>query len=149
MVEIVVAAAIIVSMVTAAAGAWQLYLRLSNTSGRRTQAVLLSEEAAEALNLLRDRSWAKNIAALSLDTPYYIYWNGTTYATSTTPVTVNNSYNVYVTFGALYRDINKDIAGAGTIDARSRYATVTVSVAGNPGAKDLETQMLIHDIFQN
>lgn len=147
--EIIVASAIIVSLVTTAAGVWHLYFKLSNGTARRTQAALLTEEAAEALNLLRDRSWSKNIAPLSLDTPYYIYWNGTTYATSTTPVTVNGNYNVYVKFGSLLRDVNKDISTTGSIDARSRYATVTVSVAGSPTKKDLETQFLIHDVFQN
>lgn len=149
-IEIVVACAIIVSLVTAAASAWQIYLRISDSSADRTQAALLTEEAGEALNLFRDTSWSGNISPLPLNTTYYLYWNGTRYATSTTPVTVQSYYTVGLSLAAVSRDGSSNIVSSGgSNDTGTRQATVTITRLGTPNQTLLTSNLYIHNVFQN
>lgn len=149
-VEIVVAAAIIVSLVTAASSAWQLFFKVSRTDTQSTQAGLLSEEAMEALNLYRDMSWSGMIAPLSLGTTYYIYWNGSSYSTSTSPITVNGSYVVGFALSSASRNANGDIVSSGgTLDSHTRMAIVSVALSSATSTPILQSSFVIHDVFQN
>jgi Tfp pilus assembly protein PilE len=148
-VELVVAAAIIVSVVTMATSAWQLYFRVSRTNGQLTQATLLTEEASEAINFLRDLGWTTYVAPLSLDIPYYIYWNGTQYTISSTPITVNKIYNVTVTLSAVNRDVNSNITtSGGTLDARTKAVKISI-INATSSQTVLEVPLIIHDVFHN
>src|SRR6185369_9324074 len=116
-----------------AAAAWQLYLRISNSSGRTVQAALLLDEGAEAVQLLRDSGWTANIAPLSLNTPYYLYWNGSAYATSTSPVVIQGSYVRTITLAAVSRDAStyNIVSSGGTNDPNTRDVVVSVSLASS------------------
>ena len=151
-VEIIVASAIILLLVTAATGAWHLYFNLSNTSTQITQAALLTDEAAEALNFYRDKGWTSYISPLLLNTPYYIYWNGSAYATSTSPVLVNSNYYVQFQLSAINRDGSSDITtSGGTLDSRSKNVLITVfgSATTTSSAILAQTSIILHDVFHN
>lgn len=147
-VEIVVAAAIIVTVTTAAAGAWQLYLRLASSTGQKDQAALMTEEAGEILRLFRDQSWSGDIAPLANGTTYYLYWNGTQYATSTA-VQTQNGLERTVVLSAVSRDAGtfNIVSSGGTVDTNTRMATITVSPSG--GSPLLTSEMLIHNVYAN
>lgn len=149
-VELVVAAAIIVSVGTGAVAVWQQYLRLTQTSAQVSQAALLTEEAAEALEIIRDMGWSANITPLALGTPYYLYWNGTTYGTSTVPIALSGSYAAYVTLGAVNRDTNNNIIGSGGVtDPRTLTATITVVPASSTANTIAQSSLLLHDVYNN
>jgi Tfp pilus assembly protein PilV len=151
LVETIVAAAIIISVVTAGAGAFQLYLRISRESNERTQAALLTEEAAEALRFYRDMSWDEKIDTLNIGTTYYLYWSDVSYSVSLSPITVNNAFTVSFVMNTVQRDdLSKDIVSSGgTVDPDTRSVTITISSTGSPPKELLVSNMLLHNIFQN
>lgn len=153
-VEIVVAAALIATVVTAAAGAWQLYLRLTTQTAGLTAAALLAEEGGEALQLLRDQSWNANIVPLALNTTYYLYWNGTAYAATTSPVLIQNAYLRTVVLGAVNRNAvtynitSTSTSCSGNCDTNSRDAVVSVYFASTT-APLVQSEVLINNVFGN
>ena len=150
-VELAVASAIILALSTVAVSGWQLFFRVSKTNSNLTQASLLTEEAVEALNYMRDQNWTFNIANLSLNTPYYLYWSGATYAISTASTTVNKSYLVRLTLSAVERDVTSNIVplgSGGLIDTRTKNIAVSV-VNATSSEEYLKSYILLHDIFNN
>jgi Tfp pilus assembly protein PilV len=153
LVEIIVAVAIVVTVVVTGAEVFQYNLKLSNHAARDTQIALITEEAAEVLQFMRDTSWAANIGSLSNGTVYYLYWSTTTnsYATSTVPIAIAGAYTAKITLSAVNRDVvTSDIVeSGGNTDAGTRKAAITISTLTNPGEDLLTTNILIHDIFSN
>lgn len=149
-VELVVAGAIIVTIGTGAIAVWQQYLRVTQSSAEITQSALLTEEAAEAVEIMRDTSWSRQIAPLPLNTTYYLHWNGSSYATSTTPAVVNTLYAVSFSMSSVYRDANATITSSGgSLDAHSRNVTVYVTTLANPAQIIAQSTFVIHDLYQN
>jgi Tfp pilus assembly protein PilE len=148
--EIVIGSAIILILTTAIAGAWQTYLTVTRLSNERTQAALLIEEAAEALQFLRDTSWASNIATLTVDIPYYLTWNGSTYVMSTVAPVATSSFTRRIVLSTLRRDSQDNIIpSGGSEDPKSRMVTLSVFRSSNPSNPIVTTQMLIHDVYKN
>lgn len=152
-IEIVIAAAVIVTIVTAATNAWQIYFKISRTSGSGTQATMLTEEFAEALNYFRDLDWSKYIAPLTPGTTYYMYWNNgsDTYGTSTTPVLVNDAYYIGIVFSPVSRDMtNKDIVPTGSAnsgtDIRTRLAVISIYTSTTSSQTLMQSSLYLHDI---
>lgn len=148
--EIVIGAAIVAVVVTAIATAWQFYAKLGGQSTRTVQAALLIEEGSEALQYMRDKSWTANIANLSLNTPYFLIWNGADYAATVTPTLINGNYSRTVTFSSVERDASGNIAAGGTLDPGTRTATLNIypnlSTTTTP---ILQAQMLLHNVYNN
>lgn len=147
--EVVVAAAILLILTTSIAGAWQSYIKLTRISNERTQAALLLEEAADGLRFLRDNGWAANINSQSTNTAFGISWNGTSYQFDTTPQLINNLYNRTVTFSRVSRDVQDNISSSGTDDAKTRKVSILVSTNQTPPEVSIQTEMLLHDVHKN
>lgn len=149
--EIVIGAAIVALVVTAIASAWQFYVKLGGQSTRSTQAALLIEEGGEALQYMRDKGWAANIANLATGTPYYLIWNGTDYLTTTTPTLTNSSYSRIVSFTAVQRDSSDNIVpSGGTVDHGTRLFTLNIYPnLSTTSAPILQAQMLLHNAYGN
>lgn len=120
-----------------------------------TQASLLAEEGVEAMNLLRDQGWAANIAPLSLDTPYYLYYSTSTYSYgfSASPVIIPGGYTRTVTLYAVNRDpttydITSTSTSCSSCDAGTRDALVSV-YEGSSTVPVMEDETLIHNVFNN
>lgn len=148
-VEIIVSAAIIATAVTGIAGAWQLYLKVSNLGTQYAQANMLIEEASEALTIMRDTNWTNNISPLTNNTTYYLYWNGSTYTATTTQQIRNGLYVRTITFQSVSRDVNFDIAASGTVDLKTRKVFITVYPIGNASTTLAQAQLLLHNVFNN
>jgi hypothetical protein len=108
----------------------------------------LLEEGAEAVKSIRDANWS-TISGLTIGTTYYLSYNTSSNAWSltTTPSTVD-SFTRTVVFSSVNRDSNDDIAAAGTLDARTKEVTITVSWPAEDGrtlSKSLS--LYIADIF--
>lgn len=153
MVEIIIAAAIVILVVTAASQVWQLYFTVSRNSSQKAHSAVLTEGAAEYFYFLRDRSWSQLIAPIPLDSPIYLSWSGYSFATSSSPMTIDNQYSVQIVFSEIYRDTDFDIVPPvgninAVLDPDSRYMKISV---GSPDTKNTysETTLLIHDTFQN
>jgi prepilin-type N-terminal cleavage/methylation domain-containing protein len=149
MIEIVVVSAILVLVVVAVTGAMRLYVILVQSNAEKAQAALLTEEALEVVNIWRDTTWDGLIYPLSVGTPYYIYWNGTRYATSTATTTSHGSLVTKIVFGAINRNSSDNISQTGTLDPRTRQVTVTIVENATGSTPLLESAFLIHDTHEN
>jgi hypothetical protein len=147
LVEIVVASAIIIIVGVSVTAAWQEYLKLIGKNSQSVQAALIIEEYGEAIHIFRDLSWA-NISNFSLNNPYYLYWDGTKYATSTSLQIVNGNYSVMATVRPIYRDANSNISESGILDNSTRNILLTVSSADGLQTF-MQSEFLIHDIYKN
>ncbi len=149
-VEIIVASAIIVTVITAIGGGWQLYLKTVRSANEYTMAANLSEEGAEAIQLLRDSGWNTNISPLSLNTNYDLYWNGTTYKATTTPQLIQNKYRRIVNFSSVERDaFDNIVTSGGTVDANTRKATISIYIQSTSTSPTIVSEMLIHNTYAN
>lgn len=149
--EIVIGAAIVAVAVTAVSSAWVFYSKLSGESTRTNQGALLLEEGNEALQYMRDKGWTANIANLSLNTTYYLVWNGSDYEATTTATLINSSYTRTISFTPVRRDSSDNIVSSGgTIDTGTRLATINIYPQNaTTGPAILQGQTLVHNIFSN
>lgn len=128
MVEILVGVGILTTVILAMSLYFQLSLKVSHRSAHVAQASYLLEEDLEVAKFFRDEGWA-NISAPTTGTTYYLLWNGTTFATSTTNnVYVDGMFERTMRFDDVYRNANDDIVSSGgTLDPSTREVTATVS----------------------
>lgn len=150
LVEIVVGSAIFLTVGVGVATAWQAYLKVVNISATRSQAALLTEEAAEALQFLRDGGWTANISGRTLGTQYHLSWNGTAYSLTTTPVPLQGGgYFRTIVFSAVNRDaFDSIVSSGGTLDPDTKRIAITITSPGSPDPI-MQTEMLIHDVYNN
>lgn len=147
-IEIVVSAAVITIAGLAVTGAAQLYLKMSLKTADKTQAALLVEEGAEAIQLMRDMGWKGNIKDLSTTTNYQLSWNGSMYATTTSDVVIQGKYLRKFLVQDVRRDAQGDIGTSGAIDADTKKITFIVTLK-NASTTILRSQMLIHNTYDN
>lgn len=148
LVEVLVAAAIIVLVVLSLVSAYLLYFRAGLEVVGRVQATLLAEEAVEAIKFLRDDSWASNIAPLSLGQPYYLVATSSTWQTTTTPALLLGKFDRTVRFYSVNRDGNGNIVSSGgVLDSGTRKAVVTLwwPTAGGSTTRAISTY--VSDLF--
>jgi len=149
-VEIIIGAAILTVVVTGVASAWQYYIKLSGEATRISQALLLTEEGAEALQHLRDTSWSEKIAPLAFETEYFLVWDGNNYITTTTPTIINGSYHRSILLSTVKRDaITANISSVGDVDMGTRMVTMKIYPSSCCMEPILISQLLIHDEFDN
>ncbi|MCK9344662.1 MAG: hypothetical protein M0P64_00870 [Candidatus Pacebacteria bacterium] len=127
MLEVVVAVGVLATALLGISAYFQQSLRVSQTALHTTQAAFLLDEGIEAVRIFRDGHW-NNISGLTVGTPYYLVWNGTTWATSTTPSLVEGLFDRTIVVSNVNRDLNQDIVtSGGTTDTAFKKATITVS----------------------
>lgn len=146
-VEIIVASAIIATSVVGIVGAIQIYLKIVHQNTRETQAVLLLDETAEALQSIRDTDYDLYIANTSLNSMYTIFWDGSKYQLSTS--TINLPYNMTraITFQNVSRDGSDQIvANGGTVDPNTKKAIITISWPYTNETKTITSELLLHAI---
>lgn len=149
-VEIVIAAGIIAVSITGIVAAIQVYLKIVHQNTRESQAVLLLDETAEALQYLRDVSYQTNAADIPTNTLYTIFWNGTSYELATSTITLQYDMTRTVTFEDVYRD-NSDqiVSSGGTKDYNTKKAGITITWPYKDETKILSSELLLHNIYEN
>ena len=88
--EIVVGLAIISISLISLLSNYRAHLKAISANIESIKATYLAEETLEVVRFLRDSSWTKNIANLSDDTDYYIYWDGNVWVSTTTPQLIDD-----------------------------------------------------------
>lgn len=146
-VEIVVAASIFLAAIAAFVVSFDTLRSLDSHTEDRTQAALLLEEGGEAVLLLRDFGWEDNIAAPSIGTTYYLYWNGSNYVLSEDEVIISSRYIRTVVFSTAYRDGSGYLSTMGTPDDNTRRALVSI-VSAIDGAGIVSAEMLVHNSYE-
>jgi hypothetical protein len=126
--EIVLGATILTTVFGAASLFYQKGIQESRDALNRTQATLLASEGIEAARVMRDADWS-NISGPTDGTSYYLYWTGTSWATSTAPSLVNDIFEWTITYNDVYRDATTHniVESGGVLDSDARKITSVVS----------------------
>jgi prepilin-type N-terminal cleavage/methylation domain-containing protein len=151
-VEILVASAIIATIVTAVGGGWQIYLKTTRDANHFTMAANMTEEGTEAIQLMRDSSWTANIEPLSLGTTYDLYWDSlsSSYKATTSSQIFQNQYRRTITLSSVERDAwDNIVTSGGTIDTKTRKVTMDIYLVSTTSKLLSESETLIHNTYAN
>ena len=150
LVEVIVAASIILIFVSSLVTAYNLYLRMASSHGNKISAALLSEEGIEAVKMFRDESWDDNISTLIPDADYYLYFDGSTWVPTTTEIYIDGTYDRSFRLSEVYRDSSSDIiASGGSIDPDTRLVKVSVSWSERNSTTTKSISAYITNLFGN
>ncbi len=157
LVEIVVGIGMITIFIGANFSYYKQVLSVSQQTTRHIQSGFLLEEGVEAIKLLRDESWSNNIATLTNGTKYYLQWNGTKWATSTTAQLIENTFTRYFTVSAVSRDntggvatLDNIVSSGGVLDAGTKKIVMIVTWPMKGGGTSTSSvEAYITNIFNN
>lgn len=127
----------------------QMSNKIVSESTKSAQASFLLEEGMEALKIIRDTSWQGNIVPLSVASDYYFNFDGTTWKSTTTNAYIDGFFERKFKLESVYRDANDDISSAGTLDAGTKKAVVSVSWRGRNGTTTKILSSYITNLFNN
>ncbi|PIQ91683.1 MAG: hypothetical protein COV70_02415 [Parcubacteria group bacterium CG11_big_fil_rev_8_21_14_0_20_39_22] len=147
-IEIIVALAIILTVVIFISNLMNLYFKFTQRVGYKTQAAVLAEEASEAILIIRDMGWIENIDSLSEGANYYIDFEDGEYFATSTPIVIDGTLSRTIVIEPVYRDENDSIVESGTEDTNTKKATITISRVSD-GYVFSESKLLIHNIHNN
>ncbi len=127
LIEIVIGAAILTTSLLGISFYYQQALNVSQRTGNFVRAGFLMEEGIEVAKFFRDTNWT-NISGFTPGATYYLSWNGTTWATTTTNTFIDGTFERTLVVDNISRDANDDIVSSGgTLDAGTKKATVSIS----------------------
>lgn len=127
LIEIIVGGAVLATSLLGISAYYQQSLRVSRSTAQLVQASLLLEESLEVAKFFRDTGWT-NISTPATGTIYYLSFNGTNWATSTTNTYIDGVFERTIRLDDVYRSGTDDIVtSGGTIDTGTRKVTATVS----------------------
>ncbi len=151
LVEVLIGASIITIALVVIVNIYASLVSISIRNTPRIQATLLAEEGIEAVKIMRDGDWTSNIGTLSNSTNYHLYWNGTSWISTTTSFLIDDVFDRNFTISDVYRDSNFNITntGGGTFDAGSKKVTVTVSWANSNGTSTTFLSGYVFNTFNN
>ena len=152
LIEIIVGSAIAIGVFLALGSIGKYSLLLVTEANLRVRSSFLAAEGVEAVKIMRDTSWSKNIATLNPGTAYYLSFATSTnmWATSTAPALIDGIFTQTVTLQNVSRDASdKIIASGGTNDPNTKKVTATVSysVRGQSRQDSIATYMT--NLFNN
>ncbi len=149
LVEILIGAAIISAGIIAATSSYGAYVSYALANQRNIQASYLLQEGLETITYFRDKSWSGNISKLSTTTTYYLSWDNTDWATSTSPQYVDGTFLRSIRIYDVFRDGNYHIASSGTFDSNTRKITATVSYWQGHATTTRSISTYIANIYAN
>lgn len=149
-IEIVIATAIIGLMGFAFIQLGMVSLSIAQRTTTQTQAGYLLQEGYETVKFLRDESWAANIDSQTLNTNYFLNWDGLEYQLTQTPQPlIQNRFLRTVRFSEVYRDGSDNISESGTLDPLTKKVLITVSWDDNGTATNRRLEFYLTDLHTN
>lgn len=149
MVEMVIGAAVLSVSLLAISTFFQTALRASGLTQSAIQGDYLLEEGVEVLKIFRDHSYSNNFFKMSTTTDYFLSWNGTNWATTTTNTFIDGKFERKFTLSDVKRDANSDISVSGTYDPDIKHVTVSVAWNSPTGTTSHSIQTYVTNIFNN
>ncbi|MDD5050303.1 MAG: hypothetical protein PHV93_00995 [Candidatus Pacebacteria bacterium] len=148
-VEVLVGASIFLVVLLGLSTALNLIIRASLQNTAKIQGTFLAEEGLEAVRVLRDQGWNANIQSLLSGTDYYLTFNGSTFQSTTTPLSVESTFLRTFRLSDVYRNASQDIAGSGTLDPKTKLITVSVSWNDHGATSTQSISTYLTNIFNN
>lgn len=145
--EVVISASLLSIVALAAVNCYSIYLSYVLANQSNVQAAFLLEEEMEAVIFLRDKGYGENISSLPLDTPIYLMWNGSLWATSTTPEYVDGQFLRSFVVSGVLRDSDGRISGSGSDDPDTRKITASVSYLSGHATTTKSISTIITDLY--
>lgn len=125
-------------------------LEVSQETTHHIQAGFLLEEGIEAVKSLRDDGWTSNITPLNAGTAYYLTWNGSKWAATTTAAQIENTFWRTATFSTVSRDGNDDIVTSGGVnDPGTRKVRIDVTWDKKTASTTESIETYITNLFNN
>ncbi len=150
LVEVLIAASIILIFLLALFGVNSLYLKTAFSNGEVVKATMLAEESLEAVRFLRNSSWNVNIEPLSLDTDYFLTFASGSWGVDTTNIFIDNLFERKLRLSSVYRDINGDIVSSGgTLDSNTLLVVSSVSWQAGEATTTRSISTYITDLYDN
>ena len=148
--EALVVTSIFLIIILGLAGTLSFIVKASLANVMKIQASYLAEEGLEAVRLLRDASWAMNIAGEVSGVPFYLNFNGSSWVKTAVNTYVDETFERKTTFSDVYRDSSQNIVSSGgTLDPNIKKVTVAVywNSYGATTTRSLSTY--ITNVFSN
>ncbi|MBX4200412.1 prepilin-type N-terminal cleavage/methylation domain-containing protein [Candidatus Parcubacteria bacterium] len=150
LVEVVIATALILVLLLTLTGVYNMYLTSALENTDTVRAAYLAEEGVESVKLMRDFSWASNIATLAVDTNYYLTFTNSKWQATTTFSLVDSTFDRKFVLSSVNRDSSSNITSSGgTLDPNTRKLTVTLSWPTRSGTSTQAITTYIDNIFIN
>ncbi len=125
LIEAVIGIGIALLTLVGSLSAFSYLYRAATANTAHIQAAFLAEEGLEAARIIRDNGWS-TIAAQTSGATTYLYFNGTTWISTSTDYYIG-AFERSVVFTNVYRDGSLNIAQAGTLDSNTKKVEVFVS----------------------
>ena len=148
LVEIVIGSTIITLAIAGMASVFSLYLNKTINLTDGIKGEFLAKEGVEALISMRNKSWV-NIANIPINTTRYFVYGANGFATSTSNIYIDEKFERSFILEEVYRDVSSNIAGSGTLDNKSRKATVLVSWRKDEATTTRNLSVYLNDVFGN
>ena len=148
-VEVIVGCSILLLGFLALMASYRVYIQSTFSGISRIQSSYLLSEGAEVARILRDTNY-NNIKNLSTTTSYYINWNGTAWATSTSPSMVDGVFQRKISVSDVFRDSNSNIVSSGgTYDSQIKNITISVSWRDSNATTTKSISTYLSNIFND
>ncbi|MDB5259161.1 MAG: seg [Candidatus Taylorbacteria bacterium] len=148
-IEVLIGSAIIVTGILALIASHTAYTQYAIQNEKNTEITYLLGEGLESLYFLRDKGWTAYIAPLSTSTTYYLAFNGSYWAATTTPQYVDGTFLRKITIDDVKRDSNSDIASSGTLDANTKKVTAAISYSQGQATTTQTISTYVANIYGN
>lgn len=149
LVEVLIGASIITLGIVALIQAFGIYVKFALNNDRNVQAAYLAEEGLEVATFLRDGGWGANYDRFTIGANYYISWNGSSWATTTTEQNIDGIFWRKFVVDNVYRDANDKIASSGTLDPNTKKVTVTVAYKQGVATTTKTMSTYLTDLYGN
>lgn len=147
-IEIIIAASIISIVGFSAISSARLFIKISANNSNNIQAAIILEETAEIIEFTRDQSWSENFQNLEMDKKYYLQAIQSGYKITTKQSGINK-FDRSVSFSEIRRDASNQISNIGFTDPQTYLVDIIVSWQESQENKEINSKMLIHDIYDN
>jgi len=148
-IEAVVGIAVISVMIFGAASVIKTAMVAERGAAQNIKSAYLLEEGMEAVKLLRDESWASNIAPLLSGADNYLEFNGTKWLATSSNIYIDAVFERKFRADNVLRDINDDISSSGALDQDTKKITVFVSYRNKSATTTKQISAYITNIFNN
>ena len=150
LIEVIVGAAIIAASIVSIMGVYGGLSKLSYRNMPRLQATLLSEEGIEALMTMRDAGWTSKIASLTVGTTYHLYWTGNVWQATSSPATIDSTFDRTFVLSNIARDASFNIVSSGgTTDVNTRKVVVSVSWLDDTATSTKSMETYLSNTYNN
>ncbi|OGH87381.1 MAG: hypothetical protein A2206_00050 [Candidatus Magasanikbacteria bacterium RIFOXYA1_FULL_40_8] len=144
MVEIIIAIAIALFFFSSIYGIISFSNKIMHEGLRKTEAIQFAQEGIEIVRTIKNNNWTDDIATLTSGVAYYpVIVDGRWTLTAVAQPAINGVFTRTITIYSVNRDVNDDIAEAGTDDPKTKRIVASVSwlERGNNEAVSLQAYL--------